>query len=242
METALKAARKWAYKVKGVPDDRAEVIVCRNNFHGRSITIVGFSTEAQYRDGFGPFPPGFVTIPYGDTAALEAAITPNTAAFLVEPMQGEGGIVVPPDGYLAECARICREHQRAPDLRRDPDRARPHRLYARAASTTSVRPDGVILGKALGGGLLPVSMFVATDDVMQVFTPGDHGSTFGGNPLAAAVALAALDVLERREPVRTLGIARRMAPGRAAEDRQPARDRRCAGAACSSASRSTRRR
>jgi ornithine--oxo-acid transaminase len=196
VETSLKAVRKWAYKVKGVPADRAEVIVCRSNFHGRSITIVGFSSEAQYRDGFGPFPPGFVTIPYGDAAALEAAITPNTAAFLVEPVQGEGGIVVPPDGYLAECARICR--QRGVLLICDEIQTGLGRTgYMLASEHDKVRPDGVILGKALGGGLLPVSMFAATDDVMQVFSPGDHGSTFGGNPLAASVALAALDVLER---------------------------------------------
>ena len=195
VETALKSVRKWAYRVKRVAADRAQVIVCRNNFHGRSITIVGFSSEPQYRDSFGPFPPGFVTIEYGDTAALEAAITPDTAAFLVEPVQGEGGIIVPPDGYLAECARICRANNVL--LICDEIQTglgRTGRMLA--CEHDGVRPDGVILGKALGGGLLPVSMFVATDDVMQVFNPGDHGSTFGGNPLASAVALAALDVLE----------------------------------------------
>jgi len=196
VETSLKAVRKWAYRVKGVPADRANVIVCRNNFHGRSITIVGFSSEEQYRDGFGPFPPGFTTIPYGDTRALEAAITPDTAAFLVEPVQGEGGIIVPPEGYLAECARICRDNNVL--LICDEIQTglgRTGRMLA--CEHDGVRPDGVILGKALGGGLLPISMFVATDDVMQVFNPGDHGSTFGGNPLASAVALAALDVLEK---------------------------------------------
>jgi len=196
VETSLKAVRKWAYKVKGVPADRAEVIVCRNNFHGRSITIVGFSSEAQYREGFGPFPPGFVAIPYGDSAALEAAITPNTAAFLVEPVQGEGGIVVPRDGYLAECARICRD-RRVLLVCDEIQTGLGRTGYVLACEHDQVQPDGVILGKALGGGLLPVSMFAATDDVMQVFAPGDHGSTFGGNPLASAVALAALDVLER---------------------------------------------
>jgi ornithine--oxo-acid transaminase len=196
VETSLKAVRKWAYRVKGVPDGQAQVIVCRNNFHGRSITIVGFSSEPQYRDGFGPFPPGFLSIPYADTAALEAAITPNTAAFLVEPVQGEGGIVVPPDGYLAECARICRAH-RVLMICDEIQTGLGRTGYTLACEHDRVRPDGVILGKALGGGLLPVSMFVATDDVMQVFRPGDHGSTFGGNPLASAVALAALDVLER---------------------------------------------
>jgi len=198
VETSLKAVRKWAYKVKGVPADRAEVIVCRNNFHGRSITIVGFSSEAQYREGFGPFPPGFVAIPYGDTAALEAAITPNTAAFLVEPVQGEGGIVVPRDGYLAECARICRD-RRVLLVCDEIQTGLGRTGYVLACEHDQVQPDGVILGKALGGGLLPVSMFAATDDVMQVFAPGDHGSTFGGNPLASAVALAALDVLERED-------------------------------------------
>ena len=196
VETSLKAVRKWAYKVKGVPAGQAEVIVCRNNFHGRSITIVGFSSEAQYREGFGPFPPGFVAIPYGDTAALEAAITPNTAAFLVEPVQGEGGIVVPRDGYLADCARICRD-RRVLLICDEIQTGLGRTGYVLACEHDQVQPDGVILGKALGGGLLPVSMFAATDDVMQVFAPGDHGSTFGGNPLASAVALAALDVLER---------------------------------------------
>jgi ornithine--oxo-acid transaminase len=195
VETALKAVRKWGYHVKNIPADRAEIIVCASNFHGRSIAIVGFSSELQYREGFGPFPPGFVTIPFGDAAALAAAITPNTAAFLVEPIQGEGGIVVPPHGYLAECARVCRERNVL--LICDEIQTGLGRTgYLLACQHDAVRPDGVILGKALGGGLLPVSAFVATHDVMQVFTPGDHGSTFGGNPLAAAVAMAALDVLE----------------------------------------------
>ena len=195
VETALKAVRKWGYHVKGIPADRAEIIVCASNFHGRSIAIVGFSSEPQYREGFGPFPPGFVTIPFGNAAALAAAITPNTAAFLVEPIQGEGGIIVPPPGYLAECARICRERNVL--LICDEIQTGLGRTgYLLACRHDAVRPDGVILGKALGGGLLPVSAFVATHDVMQVFTPGDHGSTFGGNPLAAAVAMAALDVLE----------------------------------------------
>ncbi len=195
VETALKAARKWGYRVKGIPTDRAEIIVCESNFHGRSIAIVGFSSEPQYRDGFGPFPPGFVAIPFGDAAALAAAITPNTAAFLVEPIQGEGGIIVPPEGYLAQCAHICRERNVL--LICDEIQTGLGRTgYLLACQHDRVRPDGVVLGKALGGGLLPVSAFVATHDVMGVFTPGDHGSTFGGNPLAAAVAMAALDVLE----------------------------------------------
>ena len=194
VETAIKAARKWAYKIKGVADDAAEIIACEGNFHGRSTTIIAMSSEAQYRDGFGPFAPGFKRIPYGDSAALARAITPNTAAFLVEPVQGEAGIVVPPHGYLAECARLCRENNVL--LICDEVQtglARTGRFLA--CEHEGVRPDGVILGKALGGGVLPVSAFVARHEVMQVFNPGDHGSTFGGNPLAAAVALEALDVI-----------------------------------------------
>jgi len=194
VETALKAARKWAYKIKRVPDGQAEIIVCAGNFHGRSTTIVGFSSEAQYRDGFGPFTPGFRQVPYGNAAALEAAITPHTAAFFVEPIQGEAGIVVPPAGYLAACAEICRHHNVlliADEVQTGLGRTG----YLLACEHEGVRPDGVILGKALGGGLLPVSAFLADEQVMQVFTPGDHGSTFGGNALAAAVGLEALDLL-----------------------------------------------
>ena len=194
VETALKAVRKWGHKVKGIPADRAEVIVCKGNFHGRSIAIVGFSSEPQYRDGFGPFPPGFRQIPYGDPEALARAISPHTAAFLVEPIQGEGGVVVPPAGYLAACAQICRERNVlliCDEIQTGMGRTGKFL----ACEHDNVRPDGVILGKALGGGLLPVSAFVGTESLMQVFTPGDHGSTFGGNPLAAAVALTAIDVL-----------------------------------------------
>jgi ornithine--oxo-acid transaminase len=194
VETALKAARKWGHKVKHIPPDQAEIIACEGNFHGRTITVVGLSSEAQYRDGFGPFPPGLRTIAYGDAAALEAAITPHTAAFLVEPIQGEGGIVVPPDGYLAACAQICRD--RGVLLICDEVQTGLGRTGKLLASEhEGVRPDGLILGKALGGGLYPVSAFLADESLMQVFTPGDHGSTFGGNALAAAVGLAALDVL-----------------------------------------------
>jgi ornithine--oxo-acid transaminase len=194
VETALKAARKWAYRVKGVAPERAEIIACRGNFHGRTIAIVGFSSEPKYREGFGPFPPGFRLIPYGDAAALAGAITGNTAAFLVEPIQGEGGIVVPPPGYLAECARICR----ANDVLLLCDEiqtglGRTGRFLA--AEHEGVTPDGLMLGKALGGGLLPVSAFLANRAVMGVFGPGEHGSTFGGNPLAAAVGLEALAVI-----------------------------------------------
>ncbi len=194
VETALKAARKWGHKVKGISDNSAEIIVCKGNFAGRTTTIVGFSSEAQYRDGFGPFAPGFVPVPFGDSASLEAAITPRTAAFLVEPIQGEAGIVVPPAGYLARCREICTRHNVL--LICDEVQTglgRTGRLLA--SDHDGVRPDGLILGKALGGGLLPVSAFLAREDVMSVFSPGDHGSTFGGNPLAAAVGAAALRLL-----------------------------------------------
>ncbi|MGH8503994.1 MAG: ornithine--oxo-acid transaminase [Gammaproteobacteria bacterium] len=194
VETALKAARKWAYQVKGVTTDCADIIVCENNFHGRTIAIVGFSSHAQYRNGFGPFPPGFKCIPFGDPEALERAITPHTAAFLVEPIQGEGGIVVPPAGYLARCTEICQRNRVL--LLCDEIQTglgRTGRLLA--CEHDHVRPDGLILGKALGGGLLPVSLFLARREVMEVFQPGDHGSTFGGNPLAAAIGLEALNVL-----------------------------------------------
>jgi ornithine--oxo-acid transaminase len=194
VETALKAARKWAYTVKGVPQDGAEIIAAEGNFHGRTITIVGFSSIPQYRDGFGPFASGFKLIPFGDAAALEASITPRTAAFLVEPIQGEGGINVPPKGYLSEVARICRAHNVL--LICDEVQTglgRTGRLLA--CQHDGVAPDAIILGKALGGGLIPVSLFLARQEVMDVFAPGDHGSTFGGNPIAAAIGLAALDML-----------------------------------------------
>ncbi len=194
VEAALKVARKWAYEVKRVPDDCAEIISCEGNFHGRSIAIVAMSSDAQYRRGFGPLPGGFRQVPYGDAQALNAAITPNTAAFLVEPIQGERGIVLPPPGYLAECARICRENNVlfiADEVQTG--LGRTGRLLA--CDHEDVHPDGLILGKALGGGLLPVSAFLARADVLGVLRPGDHGSTFGGNPLAAAVALEALEVL-----------------------------------------------
>ena len=194
VETAIKAARKWAYKVKRVPTDRAEIIVCAGNFAGRTTTIVGFSSEAQYRDGFGPFAPGFRHVPFGDSSALERAINANTAAFIVEPVQGEAGIIVPPDGYLRDCAEICRRHNVL--LICDEVQTglgRTGRVLA--CEHDDVRPDGITLGKALGGGLLPVSAFVGRAELMNVFNPGDHGSTFGGNALAATVGLAALDLL-----------------------------------------------
>ena len=194
VETAIKAARKWGYTIKGVPRDQAEIIVCAGNFHGRTTTIVSFSTEAQYRDGFGPFTPGFTIIPFGDAAALEAAITPNTCAFLVEPIQGEAGIVIPPDGYLAKTFEICRRHDvlfMADEIQSGLGRA--GRLFA--YQYENVTPDAIIVGKALSGGLYPVSAVLATREVLGVFQPGDHGSTFGGNPLASAIARAALDVI-----------------------------------------------
>jgi ornithine--oxo-acid transaminase len=196
VETAIKAVRKWGYKVKGIAPERAEIIVCAGNFAGRTTTIVGFSSEPQYRDGFGPFAPGFRHVPFGDAAALEAAITPHTAAFIVEPVQGEAGIIVPPTGYLAACAEICRRH----DVLLICDEVqtglgRTGRVLA--CEHEGVRPDGITLGKALGGGLLPVSAFVARAEVMDVFAPGDHGSTFGGNALAAAVGQASLELLIR---------------------------------------------
>ncbi len=194
VETALKAARKWGYTVKGIAEGRAQIIVAANNFAGRTTTIVGFSSEAQYRSGFGPFAPGFVTVPYGDPAALEAAITDDTCAFLVEPVQGEAGIVVPPAGYLKAVREICtRRHILMICDEVQTGLGRTGRVLA--CDHEGVRPDGLTLGKALGGGLLPVSAFLAREEVMAVFTPGDHGSTFGGNPLAAAVGDMALQVL-----------------------------------------------
>ena len=202
VETAIKCARKWAYTVKGVPKDQAELIVCNGNFHGRTSTIVGLSTEPQYRDGFGPYAAGTRHVPFGDARALEAAITPNTAAFLVEPVQGEAGIVVPPEGYLTECARICRAHNVLLIVDEvQTGLGRTGKLLA--CHHEGVKPDGLVLGKALGGGLIPVSAFLAREEVMGVFKPGDHGSTFGGNALGAAVGLAALEVLvEEKLPER----------------------------------------
>ena len=194
VETALKAARKWGYTVKGVADDRAEIIACSGNFHGRTISIITFSPEEQYRDGFGPFTPGFKLIPYGDAGALERAITPNTVAFIVEPIQGEGGVIIPPQGYLKRAREICTSH----DVLMMADEiqsglGRTGKLLA--CEHEGVRPDVVMLGKALSGGMYPVSAVVSSKEVLGVFSPGDHGSTFGGNPLACAVAREALRVI-----------------------------------------------
>ncbi len=195
VETAVKAARKWGYKVKGIPEGKAEIICATDNFHGRTTTIVSFSTDAQYRDGFGPFTPGFPIVKFGDISALKAAINKNTAAFLVEPIQGEAGIVVPPEGYLKEAARLCKENNVL--LICDEIQSglgRSGKMFA--FEYDGIRPDMVIIGKALSGGFYPVSAVLSSKEVLGVFHPGDHGSTFGGNPLAAAVACAALKVLK----------------------------------------------
>jgi ornithine--oxo-acid transaminase len=194
VETALKAARKWGYSVKGVHEGKAQIISCAGNFHGRSISIISFSSEAQYRNGFGPFTPGFTVIPYGDAEALRRAITPDTCAFLVEPVQGEAGVVLPPKGYLRECFKICR----AENVLFMVDEiqsgfGRTGKLFAYMHE--DVEPDVLMIGKALSGGYCPISAVLASEEIMGVFKPGDHGSTFGGNPLACAVARAALQVL-----------------------------------------------
>jgi ornithine--oxo-acid transaminase len=194
VETAIKAVRRWGYRMKGIPADQAEIIVCSNNFHGRTTTIVSFSTEESYKSDFGPMTPGFTVIPYGDAAALERAITPNTAAFLVEPLQGEGGVVVPPDGFLSGTYDLCREHNVlfvADEIQTG--LGRTGRMFC--CDWEDVEPDVLIVGKALSGGFYPVSAMLSNDEVMGVFHPGDHGSTFGGNPLGAAVARAALRVI-----------------------------------------------
>jgi ornithine--oxo-acid transaminase len=194
VETALKAARKWAHDVKGVPDGAAEIIACEGNFAGRTISIVSFSSEPLYRAGFGPFTPGFTLVPYGDADALEAAITPNTAAFIVEPIQGEAGVVLPPDGYLRRVRELCSRHNVlliADEIQTG--LGRTGRLFA--CDHEDVRPDIVTIGKALSGGFYPVSAVLASAEILGVFTPGTHGSTFGGNPLACAVAREALRVL-----------------------------------------------
>ena len=194
VETAIKAARKWGYEVKGIEKDKAEIIACTGNFHGRTTTIVAMSDEPQYQYGFGPYPAGFKLVQYGDAAALEKMITPHTAAFFVEPIQGEGGIVIPPEGYLKTCQDLCRKHNVL--LIADEIQTGLGRTGSLlACDHENVVPDGLILGKALGGGILPVSMFLSKREVMEVFTPGDHGSTFGGNPLASAVGLEALHIL-----------------------------------------------
>jgi len=195
VETAIKTARKWGYKIKEIPDGMAEIIVCANNFHGRTTTIVGFSSEQQYRDGFGPFAPGFITIPFGDAEALEWAITPNTVAFLVEPIQGEGGIIVPPSGYLKKVRKICDRHNVLLILDEiQTGLGRTGKLFAEEYD--GIESDLTAVGKALSGGVYPVSAVLSRKDILDVFKPGDHGSTFGGNPLACAVARSALKVIK----------------------------------------------
>ncbi len=194
VETALKAARKWGYTVKGIPRGEAEIICCENNFHGRTITIVSFSTDEQYRCGFEPMTPGFVIVPYGDAEALRKAVTPRTAAFLVEPIQGEAGIVIPPEGYLREAEAICRENNVLFVVDEiQSGLGRTGKLFAHQHE--DVHPDMIVIGKALSGGFCPVSAVLGRREVLGVFKPGDHGSTFGGNPLACAVARASLRVL-----------------------------------------------
>ncbi len=196
VETAIKAVRRWAYKVKGVAENQAEIICCAGNFHGRTVTIVSFSSEEAYRSGFGPFTTGFKVIEYGSIKALEEAINPNTAAFLVEPIQGEGGIIIPPKGYLKEAYQLCKDNNvlfMADEIQTGFGRA--GKMFA--CDWEDVHPDLYILGKALGGGVLPISVVTADEDILGVFEPGSHGSTFGGNPLACAVAIVAMEVLEK---------------------------------------------
>jgi len=194
VETVIKAVRKWGYKVKGVPKDRAEIIVCENNFHGRTITLVGFSTEEHYREGFGPFTPGFRIVPFGDAGALESAVTPNTVGFLVEPIQGEAGIVIPPEGYLKEAKSICEKNQVVLILDEiQTGLGRTGKLLAEQHE--GIEADISLIGKALSGGFYPISAVLSNTEVLGVLRPGEHGSTFGGNPLACAVARTALKVL-----------------------------------------------
>lgn len=194
VETMIKAVRKWGYSVKGVPYDKAEIVVCENNFHGRTIALVGFSSNESYRHGFGPFAPGFKTIPFADSEALKKAITPNTVGFLVEPIQGEGGVVIPPTGYLKQVRELCDKHNIALMLDEiQTGLGRTGKLLAQEHE--GIKADATVVGKAISGGFYPVSAVLSNREVLGTFTPGDHGSTFGGNPLACAVARQALKVL-----------------------------------------------
>jgi ornithine--oxo-acid transaminase len=194
VETVIKAVRKWGYKLKGVPQNQAEVIVCENNFHGRTIAIIGFSSERQYREGFGPYPPGFKIIPFGEARALEEAITPNTVAFLVEPIQGEAGVIVPPSGYLKKVKSICKQNDVVLILDEiQTGLGRTGKLLAEEHD--DIEADVTLIGKALSGGFYPISAMLSNTEVLGVFMPGEHGSTFGGNPLACAVARTAIKVL-----------------------------------------------
>lgn len=194
VETMIKAVRKWGYKIKGVPRDKAEIIVCENNFHGRTITLVGFSSEGSYRNGFGPFTPGFKIVPFGDVEALKKTITPNTVGFLVEPIQGEGGVVIPPAGYLKQARELCDRHNIVLMLDEiQTGLGRTGKLLA--GEHEGIEADVTVIGKALSGGFYPVSAVLSNREVLGTFTPGDHGSTFGGNPIACAVARQALKVI-----------------------------------------------
>ncbi|MFD1396845.1 ornithine--oxo-acid transaminase [Kroppenstedtia eburnea] len=200
VETAVKAVRRWAYDVKKVPENQAEIIACEENFHGRTMTAVSLSSSDEYKRGFGPMLPGIKIVPYGDAEALRQAITPNTAAFLVEPIQGEAGVIVPPEGYLKEAAAICKENHVlfvADEIQTG--FGRTGQLFA--CDWEEVQPDMYIMGKALGGGVMPISAVAADEEILGVFEPGSHGSTFGGNPLACAVSVAAMDVLEEENLV-----------------------------------------
>jgi ornithine--oxo-acid transaminase len=200
VETAVKTARKWAYMKKGVPQDRAEIIVCANNFHGRTVTVISFSTEPLYRRDFGPFTPGFAVIPFGDADALEKAITPNTAAFLVEPIQAEAGIIIPSGGFLKKAAEICKRNNVlliADEIQTGLGRV--GKLFA--CEYEGVKPDMIVIGKSLGGGCYPISAVLADREVLGVFKPGEHGSTFGGNPLGCAVARESLRVIREEKLV-----------------------------------------
>jgi ornithine--oxo-acid transaminase len=200
VETAVKTARKWGYQVKGIPEDKAEIIVCANNFHGRTITVISFSTELQYRKDFGPFTPGFPVIPFGDLEALEKAITPNTAAFLVEPIQAEAGILIPPDGFLKKAKEICARNNVlfiADEIQTGLGRV--GKVFA--SEYEEVKPDIAVVGKSLGGGCYPISAVLADREILGLFKPGDHGSTFGGNPLACAVAREAIRVTREEKLV-----------------------------------------
>ncbi|MBS0290190.1 MAG: ornithine--oxo-acid transaminase [Proteobacteria bacterium] len=200
VETAIKAARRWGYEKKGISDEKAQILVAKNNFHGRTITAVSFSSRKSYKQHFGPFTPGFVEIPFGDTEALKQAITPQTCAFLVEPIQGEAGIIFPPKGWLKACQQICNQHQILFILDEiQTGLARTGKMFA--FEHENVISDGLILGKALGGGILPVSLFLTRKEVMSVFTPGSHGSTFGGNALAARLGLEVLTLIEEESLV-----------------------------------------
>jgi ornithine--oxo-acid transaminase len=195
VETAIKAVRRWAYRYKNVPENQAEIIACNGNFHGRTVTIVSFSSEEAYKEGYGPFTPGFKLIEYGSIEALKKAINNNTAAFIVEPIQGEGGIIIPPEGFLHEAYKLCKENNvlfAADEIQTG--FGRTGKMFA--CDWESVKPDVYILGKALGGGVYPISAVTASEEILGVFEPGSHGSTFGGNPLACAVSLAALDLME----------------------------------------------